>query len=116
MDRNAVSDEALTSVTASTFLKLQWVTDQINDDHIDAEENRFEESAIYALFITNEPNQLQWVTNQINDDHNDAEENTLEENLGQNPLRQNPLGQNPLGHNPRWTKSPRSKSPRTKSP
>lgn len=79
MDRNAVSDEALTSVTASTFLKLQWVTDQINDDHIDAEENRFEESAIYALFITNEPNQLQWVTNQINDDHNDAEENTLEE-------------------------------------
>ena len=57
----------------------EWVTDQINDDHIDAEENRFEESAIYALFITNEPNQLQWVTNQINDDHNDAEENTLEE-------------------------------------
>ena len=80
MDRNSVlSDEALTIVTASTFLKLQWVTDQINDDHIDAEENRFEESAIYALFITNEPNQLQWVTNQINDDRNDAEENTLEE-------------------------------------
>ena len=75
MDRNAVSDETLTSVTASTFLKLQWVTDQINEDHIDAEENRFEESVIYAL----EQNQLQWVTNQNIDDHNDAEENTLEE-------------------------------------
>ena len=79
MDRNAVSDEALTGVIASTLLELQWVTNQINDDHIDAEENSHEESAIYAICITNELTQLQWLTNQINDDHNDAEENTLEE-------------------------------------
>ena len=59
MDRNAVSDEALTSVTASTFLKLLWVKNQINDDHNDAEENTLEESATYALFITNEPIHVQ---------------------------------------------------------
>ena len=79
MDRHAVSDEASISVTASTLLELQWVTNQINDDHIDAEENGLEESAIYAVCITNELTQLQWVTNQINDDRNDAEENTVEE-------------------------------------
>ena len=50
MDRNVVSDEALTSVTSSSLLKLKLVTDQINDDHNDAEENTLEESALMLFY------------------------------------------------------------------
>ena len=39
VDKNVVFGEALTNVTASTILKLQWVTDQINRDRNNAEEN-----------------------------------------------------------------------------
>ena len=51
VDRNVVSDEALTSVTSSSLLKLKLVTDQINDDHNDAEENNPWKSSNYALFL-----------------------------------------------------------------
>ena len=51
MERNVVSDEASTSATASTLMKLQLVPDQIiDDDHNGVEENNPLKKVLNMLF------------------------------------------------------------------